>query len=562
MYVLGINSAYHESSASLLMDGRVVAAAEEERFNRVRHAKEARIDNPHELPWRAIGFCLAEGRIGLDEVDHAAFSLNPRKRLENRSLPEVVLPGGWGSPEGEETFHRNLRLVPGLLAERGFRGEFRWVDHPVCHAGSAFYASPFESAAVLSVDGIGETDSVAFFHGQGRRLHPLGEVSYPASLGFLWEKLSGFLGFSSYDAYKVMGLAAYGRADAFADRFGRLVKPGPKGSFELDNQVLRFRAEDFDGLEYALGVSRRRRDDELTQDIAAALQAATNRLMLHMMEHLHGETGSSDLCLAGGVALNCVANRAAFEAGPFDRLFVPPASHDAGTAVGAALYLWHEVLENGRSPAWEHPYLGPAFSADAIEVVLRARGVAYARVPDIESRAAELLCQGHTLGWFQDGMEFGPRALGNRSLLADPRDARVRDRLNGRTKLRELFRPLAPSVLCEEAEKWFRMQKPSSASDFMALAYPVREEVAERIPAVVHSDGTSRIQTVRKQTNPKFHRLISEFFALTGVPMLLNTSFNSQEPMVCTPQDALDTFLRTDLDFLAMDRFLVERPPG
>lgn len=562
MYALGLNSAYHESSACLLRDGIIVAAVEEERFTRIKHAKPARIDNPHELPLHSIRFCLKTAGIHLGDIGHIGFSLNPLRRLENATITESVTPGGWGSRAGEEEFHRNLLRIPDLLQDQGFRGQFVWLDHPSCHAASAFYPSCFPEAAVLTLDGIGEITTAAFAFGQGPSLHVLREVRYPASLGFLWEKLSQFLGFTEYDACKVMGLASYGNPHRFQAQFQRFARCLSDGGFELDVYYLQFRTHEFGPLESLLGTHKREAHQPLTtdhHDIAAALQAITNEIVMHMVQHLHRLTGASHLCMAGGVALNCITNRIVYEKGPFNGLYIQPAAHDAGTAIGAAFLVDESGVRHVADRTMSHASFGPSFSDDTIEQAIRRSGLPYRTVPPIERVAARLIATGNVVGWFQGAMEIGPRALGHRSLLADPRDLRVREILNRRIKHREAFRPFGPSVLAERARDWFEIDKETSASDFMLIAYPVRKSTRSRIPAVVHVDGTSRVQTVRRELQPRYYALIEEFERLTGVPMVLNTSLNDDEPIVCTPEDALGTYRKTGMDYLAIGNFLVAR---
>jgi carbamoyltransferase len=560
MYVMGLNSVFHESAACLLDDGRLVAAAEEERFSRVKHAKKPRLDNPDELPFRAMQYCLDEANIDVRQIGHIGYSSDPsaRRRLDAQAAPF------WPS-----AFADNIERVPDALRSMGFEGDFSWVDHHLAHAASAFFGSEFEDAAVLAIDGIGDDKTTASYSGTGMQLRLVQYVKPPHSLGFLWELVSMYLGFDIYDATKIMGLAAYGDPQRFASQFDRLVTKLADGQFSVNRQIVRFDMLDylkptgyFGGLEKLFGVKKRTGNEELRQDhmdIAACLQDVTDDVVLNLADHLHKVTGANNLCLAGGVTLNCVTNERVFDRGPFDRLYVQPAAHDAGTALGAATYIWHHVLGNERRGPMSHAYWGPEFSSDEIEAVLRRRNLRYERTENVERDVARLLSEGHIVGFFQGRMEIGPRALGNRSLLADPRHPGMRDMLNQKVKHREYFRPFAPSVLAEEAHQWFEIGKETSASDFMLMAYSVPERLRGKIPAVVHEDGTSRVQTVSRQTNPRFHRLISEFQAITGVPIVLNTSFNDSEPIVCSPDDAVDTFLKTQIDYLAVGDFLVAK---
>jgi carbamoyltransferase len=561
--ILGINSAYHESSACLLKDGLILAAAEEERFTRRKHAKQASVDNPSDLPWNAIYYCLDYAKItNFNSIDHIGFSINPYKRLQNQHFEDIVEEGSWGSPGGEQEFFNNLLTIPEKLKRVGLNCPFTWLDHHLCHAASAFYPGPFHDAAILSIDGIGETTSTMLGFGQGKTLSILKEIQYPASLGFLWEKISKFLGFEEYDACKVMGLAAYGNYRRYIKEFKHIVTLSDNGIFKIDGELLRFRIENYSQLENLFGIKKRQNDQELNeshQDIAASLQHITNEVLLHMTRYLHKRTKSQNLCIAGGIGLNCVANQVVLRDGPFDNIYIQPAANDAGTAIGAAFILWISAVENTTKNIMRDVYLGPSFSVSEIETTLKQYCLNYKRIDNIEGKVAELLSKRNIVAWFQGRMEFGPRALGNRSLLADPRDPEVRELLNSKIKHRESFRPFALSVLDEKAQDWFNISKPSSLSDFMLSVYPAKESVRDKILGGIHVDGTSRLQTVKKRDNPKFHKLISEFFALTEVPLLLNTSFNDSEPIVCTPKHAIDTFIETEIDYLAIGNFLVKR---
>ena len=451
----------------------------------------------------------------------------------------------------------------------GFQGEFHWVNHHTAHAASAYYVSPFQEAAILVVDNAGESRSTSFFYSKNNQLKLMQEILFPASLGALWELLSIFLGFDGYDAAKVMGLAAYGNPNRYAEQFKKIVRIVPNGQFEMDNEVLQVETIEyyppsgyFQGLEDLFSVKNREPSHAFTpehQDIAASLQAITDDIVLDMTKHLYKLVQSDNLCLAGGVALNCVSNTIAFEKGPFSHLFVQPAAHDGGTALGSAFYIWNHILGNEPREQMSHAYLGPSFTDSDMENILQKHQLIYKRTDNIEREVAQLISENNIVGFFQGRMELGPRALGNRSLLADPRHPNMREILNHKVKHREYFRPLAPSVLHEEANNWFLITKETSAAEFMLMAYSVKPSVKEKIPAVVHVDGTSRIQTVKKEVNPRYHQLISEFYKISGVPIVLNTSFNDSEPIVCTPQDAINTFFATEIDYLALGNFLVSK---
>ena len=559
MLVLGINSVYHESSVCLIRNGVIEFAVEEERLTRRKRAKEARVDNAHELPWTAIDLALSTLGAKLSDLDRVGFSFEPSLREPFSDSSSEA--NSWGTPIGEKTFAESLQKVPGLLSERGFRGKFDWWSHHLCHAASTYYPSPVESAAILVVDGIGEHGSSILAQGRGQDIKILESVSYPHSLGFLWEYLSQFLGFSCYDAAKVMGMAATGRAEKQRAAMAQLVWPTSDGKFEIHAEALPFRRPAFENLMEIFGVQPPVDLASLSTshfDIAAALQEATEEILLARTRHLHRMTGESHLCVSGGVALNCVANRSLFEEGPFSEMTIFPAAHDGGTAVGAAAL---SSLEAGAKSiaSTPSPYLGPDYSESVMQEALVEHQLEYRRPEDLVEAAAELLAEGKTVGWFQGRMEIGPRALGNRSILADPRDPDMRDRLNLVIKHRESFRPFAPSILDEELENWFQVKKPTTANRAMLLAYPMNQKLRGRVPAIVHADGSSRVQAVAQEINPKYHALLSAFQKRTGVPMLLNTSFNDQEPIVCHPRDAIKTFLKTPLDVLALGPFIVER---
>ncbi|MBE0370345.1 carbamoyltransferase family protein [Pseudoalteromonas aurantia] len=561
LVILGVNGVYHESSAAIVIDGHTKFAIEEERLNRVKHAKPAGLDNPHVLPHNAISECLKFTELSMKDVDIIAFSFNPAKRLsKHRHVQESSEENGWGTAQAERAYFDKLMTVPRQFSELGFTGQFMWVDHEMAHAASAFYPSPYEQSAIISIDGIGEFESASIGYAQGNDIQFTHHINYPHSIGFLWEKMAKYLGFSEYDACKVMSVASFGDGQRYKKQMQTLLYPEGFG-FKVDADTLCFRLEDYSHLTALFNVSRRHDHEPLLavhHDIAAALQAVTSEVLLHLAKSAHELTGSNNLCMAGGVALNCVANTVLFEEGPFENLYIQPAANDAGTALGAALWAYHGVLQsNTRVPQPEHTYLGSSFDDVEIRAVLDNADVSYTQHDDLAEQVAQLLAQGKVIGWFQGAMEFGPRALGNRSLLADPRDPEMVKRLNRLVKHREDHRPFCPSVLTEYADQWFEIKKQAEAARYMLMAYPANEQLKDKIPAVVHIDGTSRIQRVDKVSNPNYHALISAFNRLTGVPMLLNTSFNDREPIVCTPQNAVNTLMRTNIDFLAIGSYLV-----
>ncbi|MEA2642942.1 MAG: carbamoyltransferase [Chloroflexota bacterium] len=572
MLTLGVNAVYHDPAACLVRDGRVLAAAEEERFTHVKHGKRPVPFSTWELPYHAIDYCLREAGIGLVDVDHVAYSFDPYQLLgAHRADATITLPlepSAHPAPAEWEAawdplFLSSIVNAPRQLADgaphhledrfSGARpdGPYRWhfVDHHVTHAASAFHASPFAEAAILTIDGRGERATTSYSLGSGTSLTRLGQVDMPHSLGLLYEQVTAYLGFlHSADEYKVMALASFGTPQ-FLDDFRQIIRLRADGQYTIVPPEL----------EERFGPARQRGAELEARhyDIAASLQIALEEAVLELARWLHDATGVADLCLAGGVALNCVMNARLRDRGPFQRIWVQPAAGDAGTALGAAL--WTDAGERGaaeRDYAMDDAYLGPAFDDDEIERFLRWSKLPYRRLVDVPCEVAEILAQDRVIGWFQGRMEFGPRALGARSILASPLHAEMQERLN-EIKDREDFRPVAPVVIEEEASRWFAG---ADRSPFMLFVYDVRPEVADRIPAVRHVDGTARIQTVNRQQNPLYYDLLKAFEARTGVPVLVNTSFNTRgEPIVCTPRDAVESFWTSPLDALVIGSFLLEK---
>lgn len=571
IYILGVNCAYHESSACLIQDGQLIVAVEEERFNRIKHAKPANIDNSDELPLAAIAYCLKAGGLQtISEVDFIGYSFEPEDRLRKNIAHQHSYPipvGGFGTEEGERLFYQKNLDVEKQIRAAGFEGRFFFLDHHDCHAASAFYVSGYETAAVMVIDGIGEFESTTFYKGEGTQLKKLRHYEYPNSLGFLWEKMSAFLGFSAYDAAKAMGLSSYGDPSVYKEALAQLIHIDESGHFVINDDLVQSRNDNFEHLERIFGVPKLNKPvsevkgyNQKYADIAVALQIATEEIFIRLARQLHQETGAQHLCMAGGVTLNCVANGYLSYENIFENFYVQPAANDAGTAIGAAYLIWHQKLGHPRQAITKSPYLGPEFTNQDIQTVLDQYGLFYKQQTDVESATAHLLADGSIIAWFQGRMEIGPRALGNRSLLADPRRAEITDLMNIKVKHREAFRPFCPSVLAEKAHEWFELPNPvPEVADYMLGAFRARKDKAKDIPAVVHFDGTSRIQMVRHETNPRFHRLLTEMDKRTGVPVLLNTSFNDQEPIVCTPEDAVKTFLKTRIDYLVIGDFIATK---
>lgn len=578
MITLGINAAFHDSAAALVKDGQLIAAAEEERFTGIKHAKRPLPFTAWELPFHAIDYCLREAGILLAEVDNVAYSYDPWRFLRDRDVgstialplePSAAQPGGWENP-WDPLFASYIVNAPRQLAggaphhlkERfagvSHPGPYRWnfVEHHVCHQASAFLAAPFEHCAVMTLDGRGEDTTSVYARWRDGHYHALGEVTMPNSLGLLYERITSHLGFlHSSDEYKVMALAALGRP-SYLEKFRRLVKVSHAGRYEI---------EAFDPVE--LFGPARRKQAALTQahfDLAASLQAVLEETVLQLASWLREVSGERHLAVAGGVALNCVMNSKLRDAGIFEKVWVQPAAGDAGTALGAALWIdmQHQRAETGRLRHWnmEHAYWGPGYGDDEIETLLRWAKLPYRRLDDVAGETARLLAQDRIVGWFQGRMEFGPRALGARSILASPLHADMQARLN-ELKDREDFRPVAPVVPEDDLGEWFSPAAANGGSaPFMLFVYDVPPDKAQRIPAVCHADRTARVQTVRRDSNPRYHDLLKAFGRATGVPVLVNTSFNVRgEPIVNTPRDALNAFWSTPLDALVIGSFLLEK---
>jgi carbamoyltransferase len=582
--ILGLNAYHGDVSAALLRDGDLIAAVEEERFRRVKHWAG--------FPRDSIYACLEMAGTAPEQVDHFAVSRDPKANLLRKVLfaarrrPSVSLI--WDRGRNHRRVRdlaavtaEALRLDPARVAER-----MHFIEHHPAHLASAFYASPFEEAAVCAIDGFGDFVSTSLAVGRGRRLDLFERVFFPHSIGLLYLAITQYLGFWKYgDEYKVMGLAPYGRPD-YVDLLRRLTRLRPSGGFELDLGCFRHWSDGVsmtwdDGepvigpvytpkLEQLLGPARRP-DEPLAprhEAIAASLQVVFEEAAFHVLNSLYERTRIPRLCLAGGCAMNSVANGKIRERTPFKEVYIQPAAADNGTALGAALYVQHHLLSQPRCFVMEHGYWGPEFGNGAIARALGARAEdlqrqgcrprTIDREADLCRWTAEQIARGRIVGWFQGRMEWGARALGNRSILADPRRPDMRHIINTKIKFREKFRPFAPSILEEALQDYFVGAVPDP---FMIQVYPVRPEKRDVIPAVTHVDGSGRLQTVSRKTNPRYWQLIKAFEALTGVPVLLNTSFNENEPIVHRPEEALDCFLRTSMDVLVLGRTVMEKAP-
>jgi carbamoyltransferase len=578
MIILGINAYHANASAAIVVDGQLIAAVEEERLNRIKYAAG--------LPSRAVQYCLQAAGVELSEVDHIALPRDPWARLGTKLRFAMRMPRFAIERANVAARFGGIKeeLASALdLDPQSIRAQFHRIEHHRAHLASTFFVSPFERAAVLSADGLGDFASTMWGVGEGPNLHISGSVAFPHSLGMFYTAMTQYLGFKKFgDEYKVMGLAAYG-SPAYRDEFRDIVrcqsplgvrlnlgyfthhKSGPEMTWEEADETpvvgQLFSAE----MERRFGAARAAEQpiENRHKDFAASMQARLEEILLENVNALHRQTKAKTLCLAGGVAFNCIANGKILASTPFERVYVQPAAGDGGLSIGAAFAVYHQVLGNPRSFRMDHAFWGPGFENSDARAAVIARRFGSSDVEILELNEQELLrstaahiARGKVVGWFQGRAEWGPRALGNRSILADPRRAEMKDVLNRRIKHREIFRPFAPSIIEESGGEYFVQTHPSP---FMAFAYPVRQSKRAVIPAPTHVDGTARLQTVNRDVHPLYWRLLRTFGDLTGVPVVLNTSFNDNEPIVCSPQEALACFERTKMDVLVLGNFVLEK---
>ena len=586
MNILGISAFYHDSAACLVQDGDLAAAAQEERFTRKKH--------DHAFPTQAIQYCLKEKGLTAKDVDYVAFYDKPFVKFER--ILETYLAY---APRGLRSFIKAMPLwikqklwIKNLIEDDlGFTGEVLFLEHHESHAASAFFPSPYQEAAFLTIDGVGEWTTSSFGVGKANDFEIFSEIKFPHSLGLLYSAFTYYTGFKvNSGEYKVMGLAPYGEPKYVDLILTKLMDLKADGSFKMNLEYFDYCAgltmtnAKFDAL---FGGPARKAESKLTQrdmDLARSVQDVTEEVMLRMARHIHKETGQKYLCLAGGVALNCVGNGRILREGPFADLWIQPAAGDAGGALGAALMVWHRYLGNPRQAdnvhdAQKGSYLGPEYPTPAIEQYLQAEGLPYTKLAteEIPEKIADLIAAEKVIGWFEGRMEFGPRALGSRSIIGDARSAKMQEVMNLKIKFRESFRPFAPSVLAEEVANYFELDR---ESPYMLLVAPVRPEfrkamtaeeqqlfglqklyvVRSNIPAVTHVDYSARIQTVNRDTHPLYHAMIRKFHEKYGCPVIINTSFNVRgEPIVCQPQDAYRCFMRTNMDYLIMGNCLLDK---
>jgi len=588
--ILGISAYYHDSAAAVVVDGQIVAAAQEERFTRVKH--------DHRFPRHAVEFCLDYAGLSPSRLDYVGFYDKPLLKFD-RLLDTYLAfaPAGFRSfAESMPMWMRQkLRLTREMRKELSgqYRKRFVFTEHHESHAASAFFPSPFESAAILTMDGVGEWATASFGVGRGNRIELTHELRFPHSPGLLYSAFTYFCGFKvNSGEYKLMGLAPYGEPKYAALIREKLIDLKPDGSFRMDMRYFNYcqgRTMTNARFAHLFGGPARTPESPITQremDLAASVQAVTEEIMLRTARHVHERTGEKNLCMAGGVALNCVGNGKILREGPFENVFVQPAAGDAGGALGTALFIWHQLLDKGRRVDTAAPWrdamsgslLGTDFEDDEIEAALTGAGAAFHKLGEEEMcrRVAELIASEKVVGWFSGRMEFGPRALGARSILGDARSAAMQSVMNLKIKFRESFRPFAPIVLAEHAAEYFDIRA-DHPSPYMLLVAPVREArrkpvttngqhkgldrvkaVRSEIPAVTHVDHSARVQTVDAVRNPRLHRMMTMFEARTGCPVMINTSFNVRgEPIVCTPRDAFRCFMATNIDALVIDDYLM-----
>ncbi|HQQ96804.1 MAG TPA: carbamoyltransferase C-terminal domain-containing protein [Cyclobacteriaceae bacterium] len=575
MTILGINAYHADASAAIYKDGVLVAAIEEERFRRKKHWAG--------FPAEAIAFCLREAEVTINQVDHITIGRNPNAKMLKKLL--FLAKDPWGGIQNVRERLNNRNKISSLEYElakhfhadsKVMASKLRRIEHHRSHMASAFFPSPFDEAAILSIDGSGDFTTTMIGVGQGTRIRVIDSIDFPVSCGLFYTAFTQFLGFPHYgDEYKVMGLAPYGKP-VYLDQVRQVMRLQANGMFDWDPRFFRSAREVVitygsdnmpvvgnlysDHFTSVFG-NPRSADEDLTQqhkDLAASVQRVTEEAIMHILSHLQKRTGLKKICVAGGVAQNSVANGKIIGATGFDELYVPPAGHDAGLSMGSALYQYHHVLRQPRSSPQYSAYTGSKFTNDDIEQVLKTNGISYKKYHDDElfEIVVDKLIEPGVVGWFSGRAEFGPRALGGRSILADPRNPRAKDLLNSKIKRRESFRPFAPSILKEFTSEYFEK---AEEVPFMEKVFPIRSEKRERIPAVTHVDGSGRLQTVRQDVSPRYYSLISAFHKRTGIPILLNTSFNENEPIVNTPQEALDCYLRTQMDMLVLENCVVQR---
>ena len=564
MYILGISCFYHDAAACLLKDGIVVAAAEEERFTRKKHDIS--------FPINAINYCLESQNITADQLDHVAFYEKPFLKFERILFSHLEMfpmsfPAFFQSMP--DWINTKLRVTRTIKKKLKYKGDVLFVEHHMSHAAGTYLVSPFNEAAILTIDGVGEWTTTALGYAKGNDITLTKKIDFPHSIGLLYSTTTAYLGFKvNNDEYKVMGLAPYGKP-TYYEKFKKIVDIKEDGSYRLDMSYFKYHyTTRMPGRKFIeeFGPSREKESDvdQRHKDIAASLQKITEEAVMKMLNHLYKETKMKNLVISGGVALNSVSNGKILSNTPFKNVYIQPAASDAGTSLGAAFYVYNTLLGNKRKYVLRDAYLGPSFSTEHIKVFLDKNEIKYSTFKDdgeLIKTTAKLIRDNNVIGWFHGRMEWGPRALGSRSILSDPTNPKMQDILNLKVKHREKFRPFAPVVCEDDAMKYFECDKPVPIpTDFMLMVYPIHKEKQKLIPAVTHVDGTGRLQTIRKEQNKLYYDLIKEFGTLSKVPILINTSFNIRgEPIVCKPYHAYRCMMGTGIDYLVIDKFLVAR---
>ena len=561
MNILGISCFYHDSAACLIKNGIVVAAAEEERFTRKKHDTS--------FPTNAANYCLKEGSIGIKDIDYVAFYEKPLlkfERLLSQHL-EMFPKSFWSFYKALPSWLNEKLRVPSIIRKKlKYGGEILFIEHHLAHAASAFLVSPFEEAAILTVDGVGEWATASYGYGKGNEITLLKELAFPHSIGLFYSTITAHLGFSVNNSeYKVMGLGPYGKP-AYYEKLKKVVDIKDDGSIELDIDYFDFHYKlTMQSQKFVLEFGPiRKPNEEVTQkhkDIASSAQKITEEVLFKMLNHLHKQTNMKNLCMAGGVALNSVANGKIKKNTPFENVWVQPAASDAGTSLGAAAYSYNTIFGHKRKYVMESAYLGPSFSNDYVQDFLDKNKIAYKTFKNdsvLVKLTANLLYNSNVIGWFQGRMEWGPRALGARSILSNATNQNMKEILNTKVKHREKFRPFAPVISKEDVHDYFEIDKDDEP--FMLFVYPFKQSKKKLVPSVVHVDGTGRLQTTSKEENALYYGVIKEFENLSGVPILVNTSFNIRgEPIVCTPENAYRCMMGTGIDYLVMGKFLIKR---
>jgi len=566
MIILGISCFYHDSAAAIIKDGQIIAAAQEERFTRIKH------DN--NFPYKAIEFCLNSLRISINEVDYIAFYEKPIIKFD-RILTQHIQH----FPKSIKVFFKTIPSwindklqIKNILKDKcHYHGKIVFIPHHLSHASASYLTSPFSKAAILTLDGVGEWATTTYGVANGIDIKIEEQINFPHSLGLFYSTLTTYLGFSANnDEYKVMGLSGYGNPKTYYSKIKQLINTNGDGSFQLKTKYFSFEYQEKmfnQKLCQLLGAPARQPDSKMTsryEDIAAATQLVFEETLFSLLKHLYQKHPIPNLILSGGSALNSLANGKILKNTLFKKLYITPDPGDGGASLGAALYTYHCLLKNPKTKTLQSPYLGPEFDQSQITKTIKEFKLKATLINDqskLLNIVSDLLINQKVIGWFQSRMEWGPRALGNRSILASATKKEMMDIINTKVKHREMFRPFAPVILREKTKDYFITDKNISIStDYMLLVYPFKPKVKSKVPAVVHVDGTGRLQTIDKTSNSKYYQLIKTYYQKTGIPLIINTSFNVKgEPIVCTPTDAVKCFLNTEIDYLVIGNYIIKK---